>query len=143
VFCVDLRINNDYFPTQRQVAGFYNRDGELLLRGTHWVFVPFTNSAEHITTAQPIPTIKRPLTTRSNPNQKTSRRRIHTLSRLHLHRQQHFKITVCSCFYTTLVIKYGKYGFVTQRSEFRKVGHFMYSFLCITQKNVFILMITY
>jgi len=39
VFCVDLRTNSDYFPIQHQLAGFYNRDGECLLRGTDWVFI--------------------------------------------------------------------------------------------------------
>ena len=34
VFCVDLRTNSDYFPIQHQLVGFYNRDGECLLRGT-------------------------------------------------------------------------------------------------------------
>ena len=29
VFCVDLRTNNDYFPIQQKLAGFYNRDGEI------------------------------------------------------------------------------------------------------------------
>jgi len=33
VFCVDLRINSDYFPIQHSLTGFYNRDGECLLRG--------------------------------------------------------------------------------------------------------------
>jgi hypothetical protein len=33
VFCVDLRINNDYFPIQQKLTGFYNRDIECLLRG--------------------------------------------------------------------------------------------------------------
>jgi hypothetical protein len=27
VFCVDLRINSDYFTVQDSVIGFYNRDG--------------------------------------------------------------------------------------------------------------------
>ena len=26
VFCVDLEINNDYFPIQHKLIGFYNRD---------------------------------------------------------------------------------------------------------------------
>jgi len=26
VFCMDLRTNSDYFPTQHQLTGFYNRD---------------------------------------------------------------------------------------------------------------------
>ena len=30
VFCVDLTKNSHYFP----LTGFYNRDGECLLRGT-------------------------------------------------------------------------------------------------------------
>jgi hypothetical protein len=34
VFCVDLRINSDYFPIQHQLFGFYNGDGVCLLRGT-------------------------------------------------------------------------------------------------------------
>jgi len=33
VFCVDLRINNVYFPIQQKLTGFYNRDIECLLRG--------------------------------------------------------------------------------------------------------------
>ena len=39
VFCVDLRTNSDYFPIQRKLAGFYNREGVCLLRGADWVFV--------------------------------------------------------------------------------------------------------
>ena len=46
---------------------------ECLLRSTDWVFIPFSNSTEHIKTAQPSPNIKRPLPTRSNPNQKPLR----------------------------------------------------------------------
>jgi len=38
VFCVELRTNSDYFPIQQKLAGFYNRDGVCLLRGTDWVF---------------------------------------------------------------------------------------------------------
>jgi len=34
VFCVDRRTNNDYFPTQHELTGFYNRHAEYLLRGT-------------------------------------------------------------------------------------------------------------
>ena len=30
VFCVDLRTNSDYFPTQYQLTGFYDRDGEYM-----------------------------------------------------------------------------------------------------------------
>ena len=26
VFCVDVKINSDYFPIQRLLNGFYNRD---------------------------------------------------------------------------------------------------------------------
>ena len=39
VFCVDLRINNDYFPIQHKLTGLYNRDGVYLLRGTDWIFI--------------------------------------------------------------------------------------------------------
>jgi len=39
VFCVDLRTNSDYFPIQHWLAGFYNRDGVCLLRGTDWIFI--------------------------------------------------------------------------------------------------------
>ena len=39
VFCVDLRTNSHYFPIQLKLIGFYNRDGECLLRGTDWVFI--------------------------------------------------------------------------------------------------------
>jgi hypothetical protein len=42
VFCVDLRTNSDYFPIQHSLAGFYNRDGVCLLRGTHSVFLVYT-----------------------------------------------------------------------------------------------------
>ena len=38
VFCMDLRINSDYFPVQHLLIGFYNRDGVCLLRGANWVF---------------------------------------------------------------------------------------------------------
>jgi len=38
VFCVDLRTNCDYFPVQCLLAGYYNRDGVCLLRGTDWIF---------------------------------------------------------------------------------------------------------
>jgi len=38
VFCVDLRTKSDYFPIQRELAGFYNRDVVCLLRGTDWNF---------------------------------------------------------------------------------------------------------
>ena len=44
VFCVDLRTNSDYFTVQHWLVGFYNRDGECLLRGTfcpHTVFMCF------------------------------------------------------------------------------------------------------
>jgi len=36
---VDLRTNSGYFPIQhtRKMTGFYNREGECLLRGTDWV----------------------------------------------------------------------------------------------------------
>ena len=34
VFCVDLRINSDYFPIQHWLTGLYNRDGVCLLYGT-------------------------------------------------------------------------------------------------------------
>ena len=36
MFCVDLRTNSDYFATQHELTGFYNRDGVCLLRGTDW-----------------------------------------------------------------------------------------------------------
>ena len=39
VFCVDLRINSDYFPIQHWLTGLYNRDGVCLLRGTDWIFI--------------------------------------------------------------------------------------------------------
>jgi hypothetical protein len=39
VFCVDLKTNSDYFPIQHQLTGFYNRDGQCLLRGTDWIFI--------------------------------------------------------------------------------------------------------
>ena len=39
VFCVDLRTNSDYFTVQHWLVGFYNRDGQCLLRGTDWVFI--------------------------------------------------------------------------------------------------------
>jgi len=32
VFCVDLRTNSDYFPTQHLLTGFYNRDGVFTAR---------------------------------------------------------------------------------------------------------------
>jgi len=32
VFCVDLRTNGDYFPTQYYMTGFYNRDGVFTAR---------------------------------------------------------------------------------------------------------------
>jgi len=38
VFCVALRTNWDYFPTQHKLAGLYNREGVCLLRGPDWVF---------------------------------------------------------------------------------------------------------
>ena len=38
VFCVDLRTNSDYFPIQHKLIGFYNGEGECLLRGTDWGF---------------------------------------------------------------------------------------------------------
>jgi hypothetical protein len=38
VFCVDLRTNSRYFPTQHWLTAFYNRDGVCLLRGTGWIF---------------------------------------------------------------------------------------------------------
>jgi len=31
---VDLRTDSDYFPTQPELTGLYNRDGVCLLRGT-------------------------------------------------------------------------------------------------------------
>jgi hypothetical protein len=34
----DLRTNNDYTSVQHQLAGFHNRDGVCLLRGTNYVF---------------------------------------------------------------------------------------------------------
>jgi len=39
VFCVDLRTNSDYFPMHHLLTGFYNRDGECLLRGMDWIFI--------------------------------------------------------------------------------------------------------
>ena len=39
VLCVDLRTNSNYFPTQHQLTGFCNRDGECLLRGTDWAYI--------------------------------------------------------------------------------------------------------
>ena len=39
VFCVDLRTNSDYLTVQHWLVGFYNWDGECLLRGTGWVFI--------------------------------------------------------------------------------------------------------
>ena len=39
VSCVDLRTNSDYFPIQHLLTGFYNPDGQCLLRGTDWVFI--------------------------------------------------------------------------------------------------------
>ena len=40
MFCMDLRrTNSDYFPIQKWLTGFYNRDGMCLLRGTDWVYV--------------------------------------------------------------------------------------------------------
>ena len=37
VFCVDLRTNSDYFTVQHWLVGFYNRDGECLLRDTFYI----------------------------------------------------------------------------------------------------------
>jgi len=34
VFCMDLRTNSDYLPTQHYTAGFHNRGGLCLQRGT-------------------------------------------------------------------------------------------------------------
>ena len=39
VFCVDFRTNSDYFPIQQRLTGFYNWDGECLLRGTDWIYI--------------------------------------------------------------------------------------------------------
>jgi len=36
---MDLRTNSDYFTVQHKLIGFYNRDGECLLRGTNCVFI--------------------------------------------------------------------------------------------------------
>jgi hypothetical protein len=44
VFGVDMRTNSDYFPTQHKMTGFYNRDGECLLRGTGWIFTSYANN---------------------------------------------------------------------------------------------------
>jgi len=38
VFYTDFRIDIDDFPIQHSLIGFYNRDGEGLLRGTSWNF---------------------------------------------------------------------------------------------------------
>jgi hypothetical protein len=38
MFCVYVRTNSEFYPTQQSVIGFYNRDGKCLLRGTTWVF---------------------------------------------------------------------------------------------------------
>jgi hypothetical protein len=38
VFGVNLRTNSHYFIIQHGLTGFYNRDGECLLRGTEWIF---------------------------------------------------------------------------------------------------------
>ena len=38
VFCVGLRTKRDYFPIHHKLAGFYNREGKCLLRGTGWVY---------------------------------------------------------------------------------------------------------
>ena len=34
-FFMYLSANSDYFPVQNKLTGFYNRDGECLLRGTN------------------------------------------------------------------------------------------------------------
>jgi hypothetical protein len=39
VFYVDLRTNSDYLSIQHSLTGFYNRDGECLLRGTDCIYV--------------------------------------------------------------------------------------------------------
>jgi hypothetical protein len=39
VFCVDLRINKDYFLTQLSVVGFYTLERVCLLRGTNWILM--------------------------------------------------------------------------------------------------------
>jgi len=44
VFCTDLRTNIDYFPLQHKLAGFYNRDGECLLRGMGRMFISNSGS---------------------------------------------------------------------------------------------------
>jgi hypothetical protein len=38
MFFVDLKTDNEFFPTQHSVIGLYNRDGRCLLRGTNWLF---------------------------------------------------------------------------------------------------------
>jgi hypothetical protein len=38
VFCVDLRINSDYFPYSINWLGFIT-ETECLLRGTDWIFI--------------------------------------------------------------------------------------------------------
>jgi len=38
VICVDLNTSRDYLPIRHYLTGFYNREGECLLRGTDWVF---------------------------------------------------------------------------------------------------------
>jgi len=37
-FCMVLRTNGNYLPARHRLVGFYNRDGECLLRGTSWTF---------------------------------------------------------------------------------------------------------
>jgi len=50
VFCVDLRTNSDCFPIQHQLTGFYNRDGECLLRGMDWIFVHHLDKLKEVVT---------------------------------------------------------------------------------------------
>jgi hypothetical protein len=38
LFCIYLRTNSDFCHLQDKLIGFYNRNGECLLRGTDWVF---------------------------------------------------------------------------------------------------------
>jgi len=38
LFCVELKKNRDYFPTQYKLIGSYSRVTVCLLRGTNWLF---------------------------------------------------------------------------------------------------------
>ena len=44
---MDLRKNSDYFPIQNWLTGFYNGDGERLMRDTSFIYMKLILDFKH------------------------------------------------------------------------------------------------